>query len=40
VATSQNRPKRYNCELVDAYEARYGTTNPGVGLKGEQDTLR
>lgn len=39
VPTSTNRISRYDCELVDAYEARHGTKDPGVILKQEPDTL-
>ena len=37
--TSMSRISRYNCELVDAYEARHGTKDPGVILDQEPDTL-
>ncbi len=40
VETSQNRIARYSRELVDAYEAEHGTTDPGVGVEHARDTLR
>jgi transcription initiation factor TFIIB len=39
VPTSTSRISRYNCELVDAYEARHGTKDPGVILEQMSDTL-
>ncbi|MDS0280382.1 transcription initiation factor IIB family protein [Halomicroarcula sp. S1AR25-4] len=39
VPTSTSRISRYNCELVDAYEARHGTKDAGVILDQEPDTL-
>ncbi|WP_458190552.1 hypothetical protein [Haladaptatus sp. NG-WS-4] len=33
VPTSTSRISQYNCKLVDAYEARHGTRNPGVILE-------
>ncbi|QIO24414.1 transcription initiation factor IIB family protein [Haloarcula sp. JP-L23] len=39
VPTSTHRLSRYNCELVDAYEARHGTKNLDVVLKQEPDIL-
>jgi transcription initiation factor TFIIB len=40
VPTSRSRIARYSRELVDAYEAKHGTDDPGVGLEDERDTLR
>jgi transcription initiation factor TFIIB len=38
VPTSTSRISRYNCELVDAYEARHGTKDPGVVLEQKPET--
>ena len=38
VPTSTSRISRYNCELVEAYEARHGSKDPGVVLEQEPDT--